>query len=406
MKKLIFVVITLSLFSQACKKDNTETTIPDIKLTARQTQVLNNGNAFGFGLFRKVNAADPAKNIFISPLSISIALGMTLNGANGSTRTDMENALNLQGMTSTEINETYKSMIDYLRIVDPKVIFEIANSIWYKNSFPVEPVFLKTNQDYFYADINPLDFNNPASLSIINDWVSANTHAKISKIIDQINSDDMMYLINAIYFKGNWRYKFDPANTTPKSFYLEGGSIKETPMMLRKSTFNYFSNDNFSAVEMPYGNGRYSMYVFLPAQNKSTEDIISQLNPANWENWLNSFTPTEDVEIQFPKFRFEYEKKLNDILTDLGMGIAFTDRADFTGINSGGNLLITEVKHKTFVEVNEEGTEAAAVTSVGIGVTSVPQTTYFTVNKPFIFTIVEKQTKSIIFIGKIVDPLN
>lgn len=407
MKNIFIILFVFPLLFISCTKENEgNPKIPDINLTPRQAQVLSNGNIFGCELFQKINASDPGKNLFISPLSVSIALGMTLNGAKGSTRTDMENALKLQGLTITEINETYKNMIDYLLVVDPKVIFEIANSIWYRNTFSVEADFLKINQDYFYASVNPLDFENPGSVNTVNNWVSANTHDKIKTIIDEIKPEDVMFLINAIYFKGNWRSKFDPANTKQKTFYLEGGTTKETPMMIQKGTFNYFSNDLFQSVEMPYGNSRFNMYVLLPRQNKTTGDIILQLNSTNWDNWMNTYSPTDDIEIQFPKFKFEYEKSLNEALSAMGMGIVFTDQADFTGINGNGGLLITEVKHKTFVEVNEEGTEAAAVTSVGVGTTSAPEITYFTVNKPFIFVIAEKQTKSIVFIGKVLEPFN
>jgi len=406
MKNRIFLICLIPLVLFSCKKDNSPTPIPDINLTPRQSQIVANCNRFGFDLFQKINHSDKNKNIFISPLSVSIALGMTLNGASGSTRAAMEQTLRMNGMTTQEINETYKNMIDYLRLVDPMVQFNIANSIWYRQDFTVLPDFLKVNQDFFYASVNPLDFNDPASVNTINTWVSDNTHEKITQIIDNIDPATVMFLINAIYFKGSWQYKFDIKNTTSKVFHPSNGFDFETPMMSQKGKFNYFANDLLQAIELPYNNGRYNMYVFLPATNKNVEDIIAQLNEANWENWLSAMAPLDDIQIQLPKFKFSYDKKLKEILTDMGMGIAFSDMANFTGINSSVGLSITEVKHKTFVEVNEEGTEAAAVTSVEIGVTSVPEITYFIADKPFIFAIVEKQTKSIVFIGKINEPVN
>ncbi|MBE9511919.1 MAG: serpin family protein, partial [Bacteroidetes bacterium] len=258
------------------------------------------------------------------------------------------------------------------------------------------------NQNYFYAEVSPLDFNNPEAVNTINNWVADKTNDKITEILDYIPADAVMYLINAIYFKGIWKYEFDESDTEEKPFYLSDGTTKDVPMMVQEASFNYFSNDIMQAVEMPYGAGNYSMVILLPQNNKTPDDIIDQLSNDNWNRWLSEFYEAGKAHIQLPKFKFEYKNKLNDELINMGMGIAFGN-ADFSKINPNRDLFISRVLHKTFIEVNEEGTEAAAVTLVELRETSIAGET-FIVNKPFIFVIKEKYTNSIIFIGKVMEP--
>jgi len=343
----------------------------------------------------------------ISPLSVSLALAMTYNGADGDTKVAMEKILELYGLTVDEINENYKTLIDALASVDPKVLMSIANSIWYKQEFDVEQDFINVNQDYFYAEVSPLDFNDPESVTTINNWVANKTNDKITEILDEIPVDAVMYLINAIYFKGIWKYEFEESNTEEKPFYLSDGTTKDVPMMVQEGSFNYFSNDILQAVEMPYGAGNYSMIILLPQYNKTLDDIIDQLNNDNWNSWLSEFYEAEKIQIHLPKFKFEYKNKLNDELINMDMGIAFDPyNADFSKINSLEQLFISRVIHKSFIEVNEEGTEAAAVTMVEISLTSSGGETgiHFYVNQPFIFAIKEKYTNTIIFIGKVMEP--
>jgi len=400
MKKIITLIIPLLLLV-ACDKN------PEVfPVSLKQQEVINSGNVFGFDLFRKINETEiAAKNLFISPLSISMALGMTLNGANANTLDEMKAAMYFSSLTNDEINKTYRYLLDNLISLDPKVVMEIANSIWYRNTFNVLPDFLTTNQTYFDAEVSPLDFDDPASKDVINKWVSDNTNSKIKTIIDEITPEMVMYLINAVYFKGQWKYQFDKSDTYEAEFEKSDGSKKSVSMMKLESDINFLSNELFRAVELPYGKGNYSMIVMVPKDNYDVNDIIEELNEDNWNSWMDAMAESEDAKIHLPKFKFEYEIKLNDALQALGMSDAFQPGiADFTRINSDGGLYISEVKHKTFVEVNEEGTEAAAVTSVGIGYTSMPDN-YLIANKPFLFVIKEKNTKAVIFIGKIMEPV-
>ncbi len=407
MSKLKFLIMLLmagTLFNQCSK----EPTNPDEKNLVRnlnlvEKTIVESDNSFGLKLFQKIIEAEQDKNIFISPLSVSMALGMTLNGANGETKQAMQQTLELAGLSDDEINSSYKSLMELLTSIDAKVQFQIANSIWYRSTFQVEQPFIDVNQNYFAAQVRSLDFSDPTAVTVINQWVSDNTHAKITEIIDSINPAVVMYLINAIYFKGVWTYQFNPSATAAAPFYLLDGSEQTCHLMNIHGSFNYLASEKFHAVDLPYGNEQFSMTIILPRQETELDEIIADLNPTNWNNWLGQFTELEG-DIFLPRFKLEYEKPLVDVLGQLGMGVAFSDQANFTGINRNGGLFISEVKHKTFVEVNEEGTEAAAVTSVEMRATSSGQFFYFKVDHPFIFAIREKATGAILFIGKIVNP--
>jgi len=212
-----------------------------------------------------------------------------------------------------------------------------------------------------------------------------------------------MFLINAIYFKANWKYEFDESKTTGISFRLADGSSKAVQAMNQKTDFGYFENDILQILEMPYGGEKFTMMVLLPKNNYSTGDIVAELTDENWNLWIQSLYETE-INVTLPKFKFEFEKELNEMLIAMGMGVAFdADNADFSGINNQAQIFISKVKHKTFVDVNEEGTEAAAVTVVEMELTSTGN--YFYADKPFLFAIREKSTNSILFIGKVADPV-
>ena len=405
----IIPAIVILLLGYSCEKTKDEEPGPkEINLTQKGKILVEADNLFGINLFKEVlEAAEPEENVMISPLSVSLALAMTYNGADGDTKEAMEKTLELYGLTVDEINENYKILIDALVSVDPKVLMSIANSIWYKQNFEVEQDFINVNQNYFYAEVSPLDFNDPDAVTTINNWVAGKTKNKITEILDAIPADAVMYLINAIYFKGIWKYEFDESDTEEMPFYLSDGNTKDVPMMVQEASFNYLSNDIMQAVEMPYGAGNYSMVILLPQYNKTTDDIVDQLSNENWNSWLSEFYEAEKVQIHLPKFRFEYKNQLNDELKNMGMEIAFDpDNADFSKINPAWQLFISRVIHKTFIEVNEEGTEAAAVTAVEMGTTSIGEETFipFYVNQPFIFAIKEKYTNSIIFIGKVMEP--
>jgi serpin B len=374
-----------------------------------ERSLVGSDNNFGFKLFKEIVKEEKHKNIFISPLSVAMALGMTYNGANGSTQEAMQKTLELSGLTLQEINESYKSLIELLTNLDPKVKFQIANSIWYREMFPVEAEFIDINKIYFDAQVSGLDFSAPNASKIINGWVNEKTNGKIKEIVDDpINPLTMMFLINAIYFKGIWTSEFDESQTQDDMFTLPDGSKKPCKMMTQESEFQYFENDDFQAIDLPYGDGNFSMTILLPRLEKDVDSLVAELNQETWNLWMNSFQKRE-LTVQLPKFTLEYELTLNDVLGALGMEIAFNPNlADFTKMYKKeevlANLYISNVKHKTFVEVNEEGTEAAAVTSVEMTLTSVPFKLSMRIDRPFICAIRENRSGTILFIGKIVEP--
>jgi serine protease inhibitor len=372
-------------------------------LTAGEQKVIGAANDFSFALFRRLSAAQPDSNVFTSPLSASMALGMAMNGAAGTTYDEMRTTLGFgASATESEIGESYKSLITLLRGLDPEVDFRIANSIWYRTGFPIDPAFVDRGRNWFDARATALDFASPNAVPTINDWVSTSTVGKIPTILDRIESDQVMFLINAIYFKGNWRTRFDPSRTVTAPFHAAGGD-QPAKLMRREGTMRWLQTPDFEAVDLPYGNAAYSMTVVLPAAGKSVDDVATTLQASSWTEWMGQFRDT-DVELQLPRFKLEWERKLIPDLEALGMRAAFVDgQADFSRMSTlPAQLFISLVKQKTYVDVNEEGTEAAAVTNVGISLTSMPVRRQFVVDRPFVFVLRERLSGTILFMGKII----
>ena len=410
MKIKLYLVTSLFLFTSfACQKESIDNAgeYLEIQLDAKAAQIVEADNEFGFELFQNIYASETDyENIMVSPLSVALALAMTYNGANGETKTAMQETLKLYGMTPEEINISYQTLVNALKSLDSKVILEIANAIFYRDDFSVENNFISINKNYYNSEASALDFGSPSALETINGWVAQQTHDKIETIINRISREHMMFLLNAIYFKETWSKEFNSESAAEQPFYAEDGTSFQTETMFRLDTLPYTSNHLFSAIELSYGQGNFNMYIFLPNEGKTLQNILDQLNKNNWETWMENFEKTQSVDIHFPKFKYAYEIQLNDVLTDMGMGVAFTNLADFTGINREGNLNIDYVKHKSFIEVNEEGTEAAAITIVAIERNSIEETTkiLFYVNRPFFYVITEKSTGAILFIGTVKNP--
>ncbi len=364
-------------------------------------------NEFGFNLFNQLQRQDANKNVFFSPLSVTTALAMTYNGAAGETRQAMGRTLKLDGMSLAEVNQSSAELLKALKSSDPKVELAVANSLWAQQGIKFKEDFLARNRQFFGAEVASLNFSDPQAVARINGWVSANTKGKIAKIIDRINPQQALFLINAVYFKGLWQQKFDKALTTPQPFHLLGGRQKPVPMMSQSGSYRYLRGDKFQAVSLPYGKGGASLYLFLPDQGSSLNDLLKSLSYQKWEQWISSFRNTPG-DVKIPRFKLDYESMLNDALKTLGMEIAFSaERADFSAMSDRRDLFISEVKHKAVAEVNEEGTEAAAATSVGISVTSArptPQRFTFVADRPFLMAIRDQQTGAILFMGAVMEP--
>ena len=365
------------------------------------SSVASANTVFGFKLLMDLQERQPDANIMISPLSISIALTMTYNGAAVETQRAMAEVLEIEGLGIDTVNRSNATLRNSLENTDPKVEIAIANSIWSRQGVEFNPSFLDRNREFFEAEIGALNFNDPLALQVINGWVETNTNGKIKQIVQRINPGTLIFLINAIYFKGSWQKEFDKSATRDGIFHLSDGGKKRVQMMYRKGAYPHFRGENFEAARLPYGDGKVSMYVFLPNRDSNLNDFIEQLNAENWSSWISQFQEvTDDSEMILPRFELEYEVKLNDALTALGMGIAFGNGADFSGM--GTQLFISEVRHKTIIEVNEEGTEAAAVTAV-VGVKSLPPA--FRVDRPFFFAIHDDRTQTMLFMGIVTEPM-
>jgi serine protease inhibitor len=376
------------------------------KTAMSDTKVVKGSNKFGFKLFSEILKNNSSEtNIFVSPSSVAIALAMTYNGASGSTQQAMAKTLELQGINLQDINSSYAALKSQLENPEANVQLTIANSLWADKDASFRSDFLQRVQDFYKAKVTALNFQNAEASNIINNWVQENTRGKINKIVDTVDPNQVLFLINAIYFKGQWTNEFDKTKTTTYPFHLNSGKPKQHQMMSQNGDYLYYENDKFQAVSLPYGKDeKISFYIFLPKQNSNLKAFQQNLNFENWEKWTNQFRNREGF-IRLPRFKTDYEITLNDALKALGMEEAFSSKADFSGM--GKNLAISQVKHKTFVEVNEEGTEAAAATSVGMTLTSFrekPEPFRMIVDRPFFCAIRDHQTGSVLFMGSIVDP--
>ena len=362
------------------------------------------GVAFGFKLLQEIHSQEAAgENIFISPLGVAAALGIVYNGATGETAAAMRETLALGELTLAELNAGYRGLFDRLMRLDPAVEFLPANSIWYKQGFDVRQDFLAVNCEYFQARVAALDFASPTAAATINDWVDEVTRGRIEEIVDDpIDPEVLMYLINAVYFNSDWTIRFDSKLTADRPFHLTDGSVKPVPIMTYPGPVEIqrFSDGDVDAIDLPYAGKAYSMTILMPAAGGDINLLVESLDSERWQMIVTGLAPTR-TNVLMPKLRLEYELELQDALSTLGMGIAFTDAADFSKICSTG-LFISRIKHKAFVDLNERGTEASAATAVELK-RGAPAP-LFAVDRPFLFAIRELSSGTILFMGRIADP--
>jgi len=326
---------------------------------------------------------------------------MALNGANGATKEDMKDALELTGLTDEEINTSYNSLMNLLRSLDSNVIFDLANSVWIENNFNVLDSYKQTCIDYFEAKISNLDFSSPNAADIINAWIAQKTNNKINDIVESpIDRGVVMFLINTIYFMADWTIQFDPQDTEDMPFYHTDGSSIDVKMMSVKDDFKNFSGTNYKAVELPYSSGFFTMTIILPDSDVNIDEFIGGFGSDNMDQIINGLSEPEEISVKIPKLKFRYKLRMNDVLKAMGMNSAFDGSADFSRISTPP-LWITDVLHEGFVDVNEEGTEAAAVTVISFGRGG---GNVFNANRPYMFVIRETKSNTILFIGKVTSP--
>ena len=363
-------------------------------------------NNLAYELLDKIEANDDG-NVFFSPASLWMALAIVYNGADGETKTEMAEAMQAQGIDVADLNKANASLMTALNKDSDNIQLTIANSIWLNEEFNLQKDYAKRTEDYFNAQTHQITISSNEASKKINEWVKKATNAKIDKMVDDpLDSNLVALVLNAIYFKGHWTYPFDKKQTEKRTFHLEDGTEKIAPFMKLQRKFSYMAGDGFQAVKLPYADGEMSMTVVLPDENLGLEDFKRTLSTENWGLFLTAFNEREGT-ILLPKFKMEYETELNGALEALGMPSAFTESADFSHMVEGdANLFISTVKQKTYIDVNEEGTEAAAVTGVQVGVTSAPADGPFhmEMNRPFFLMITDEETGVVLFVGYVANP--
>jgi len=405
--KWLIASLVLTVIPISCKKTS-NTILPDqpvaINLTTKQLSLVESGNMFAFDIFREVlNSTPNQKNVIISPLSISYALSMTLNGANSATRDSMIYALRLKNLTLDEINQSNKDLTAALLSVDERVLISIANSVWVEKNFVVKKPFTDILTDFYNADSKSFDITDLNAPSLMNNWIESKTNGLIKNMIDKLDNNTVMLLIDAIYFKGKWKIEFDKSATTDRPFSITDGSSENVPTMYQSETQKVYQGNGYTLAELAYGQGNFVIDILLP-DNNSLASLTPLLTDMGFKTMTDNLSERK-VNLYLPRFKYGFKEELKDLLSQMGMGIAFTDAADFSNI-SDISLQINKVTHQAFIETDEEGTEAAAATVVGIIATLAGPDSpiLINVNRPFLYFIRETTTNSILFMGKVSDP--
>ena len=405
MKKtnLLFIFLFISIL--ACTPDEP---VIDFQCSDNQDvcDLARSNNSFGLDIFTKLHEADPESNLFISPFSISTAFGMLLNGSKTETKEEILEVMYLNGWTEEDLNLAFKSLMEVLPALDRKVKLNIANSIWYKENYVVLEDFIQKNKENFSSEVREIDFLDPESVEIVNQWIEDETEGKIKDMIQQFDPNTVMLLINAIYFYGEWLNEFDEDETSKKLFYLKGvQSVMCDMMHMEGANLPYYSGNQYQMIDLPYGDSIFSMTIVLPNANNSVDELLTENNISEIANNFGLMQSTDITALSLPKFKFEYKESLVETLEKLGVKKVFIPGiADLSGINGKRDLYVNEVLHQSFIEVNEKGSEAAAATVIVVLDSSVGEEAQFIANRPFVFFIRDNRTNSVLFTGKLMDP--
>ncbi len=363
---------------------------------------------FGFRLYRALGTATPpSQNLFISPLSVALALSMACNGAQGATRTAIAYTLGVGALPVGDLNATSSTLLAHLRTLDAAVTLSVADALWLRQGYTALPAFGQALRRFYDADATTLDFGDPSAPDVINAWVNRQTHGLIPSIVTRIPPHMLLYLINTLYFKAPWAEPFQPAATRPGPFTRPDGSVRTLPMMTHTGAYRYTKGLAYEAISLPYAAGKVAMYIILPAAPSGLSSVPGSLDAAGWAALLPSLT-MEMGTLVLPRFAVTYDVRLNAALSALGMGVAFDpQRADLSAMvrPRGERAYISAVQHRTVLRVAEQGTLAAAATSIGVGTTALPVSRFtMTVNRPFFCAIRDETTGSLLFMGAIADP--
>jgi serpin B len=401
--RIAFVLASLAIVAgcELVSPEGEEDALPI--LNAAEKNRVAEANSFGFELLQELVKQEKDNNVIISPLSVSLALGMTLNGAAGTTYDEMAEVLGMDSLSEKEINDAYRTLLDLLPGLDPAVDVELANSIWHREDLAVEAPFVEANQTYFDAEVRSLDFGSPQAIPTINGWIAEKTHNRIQRVIERMDRNTVMYLINALYFDAAWRVKFDRDLTAEAPFHLEDGASIPVQMMSVKSAFATYNGEGYRVIDIPYGDSLYSMTILLPDEPGSLDGLVAHLTASEWDTILSGLT-SHEVTLYLPRFDGGFGTSLKESLIALGMEQAFdASHADLTRIDRRGGLWVDDVIHKTAVRWDEEGTEAAAVTVVVVSRLGGDEVV-FRVDRPFLCVIRERHSGTVMFLGAIRTP--
>jgi serpin B len=380
-----------------------------IQLTPNEAQMVGEINNFAMNFFAALYGNKNKENMVVSPFSLSMALAMVWNGAENKTKKEIQAALGFGNYPKEEVDAYFQKMNDTLLKTDPSTKLAIANSIWTHKGFSVKQTFYDVNKTCYNAKVQELDFSSSDAVAAINQWCADNTNNLIAKIVDKISPDEKMHLLNALYFNGIWRDKFNVNETKKQPFYKEDGTMVAVDMMFQSNNLGYYEDKHLELVTLDYGNRAFSMIFILPNQNVSFNKMVNQLSHSGYfEKCVKTALQSDfDVDLFVPKFKIESENILNNILQLMGIKLAFSDFADFAGI-SDTPLQISNVLQKAYIDVNEKGTEAAAVTYMSMMSCIIKEPkrkkVTFRADIPFMFAIRERSTGAVLFMGKVGDP--
>lgn len=361
-----------------------------------EEKLVESQNEFAFKLFKEIDKGN--EDIFISPYSISVLLSMVADGARGETLEEMQEVLETLGYSNEEIRREYKKLIELTNTLDEEIKIDVANSVWVDNEFRPSGAYVGNSKEYFKSDVYSRDFKNQLTVTEINKWIEGKTQGKIEKMLDRLSPMDRMVLINAIYFKGTWKEEFNKDLTYEGEFIKEDGTRVEVDYMRSTQKIGYLDEENLKVARLSYGKDEASMYIFLPKEGQSSEEFVANLDKNGFDNYISNMKYGVEVDIEIPKFEIEYGKKeLKRYLKDLGMNRVFETNAQLDGIHK--DVFLGSVDHKAIINVNEEGTEAAAVTTGIIRAVSFEEKPEFYAKRPFYFVIRDEESKGILFMG-------
>ena len=403
--KLLAATAAMLAISLSCEKlngdDSNNNPYKQLNLTTKSAAFASQGNTFAFDFINRINTAEEG-DFIISPLSMQFLLGMILDGAQNGTADEICKVLGYGTGEVEAVNEYCLSMLEQLPSLDKRTKLSIANAVFVNNWFSLKDSYISTVRKYYKAEAANLDFSDGAgSLRTINGWCSKQTNGMIPKVLENVTTDMLAYLFNAMYFKSQWKEKFPKGNTANETFTAGDGTSKKVPMMKNNEHFLYQDNEDFRVVRLPYGNGAFNMLVILPQTGKTLAHVTSALMTTDWIKFVQMMVRC-DVDLWLPKFETKYSKKLNDILSDMGMPSAFSaSHADFKAMSDAA-LCLSFVKQDAVIKVDEDGTEAAVVSSAGMMNTSAGPGEHivFHADHPFLYLITESSTGAILFAGK------